>query len=130
MQILHALRWGALLVFGAALLGGCKKETPQKTEAPQTVTAPLPASSQPEQAKTGEALFKQHCAVCHPDGGNIVKPEYTLHGKALTMHKITKPEDIVKVMRYPEQGMTRFDETAIPDKDAAEIARYILDTFK
>lgn len=130
MQNLSVLRWGALLVFGAVLLGGCKKETPQKTEAPQTVTAPLPASSQPEQAKTGEALFKQHCAVCHPDGGNIVKPEHTLRGKALAMHKITKPEDIVKVMRNPEQGMTKFDETAIPDKDAAEIARYILDTFK
>ncbi|MDA8413904.1 MAG: c-type cytochrome [Desulfobacteraceae bacterium] len=130
MQNLSVLRWGALLVFGGALLGGCKKETPPKTEAPQTMTAPLPAPSQPEQAKTGEALFKQHCAVCHPDGGNIVKPEYTLHAKSLTKHKITKPEDIVKVMRNPEQGMTRFDETAIPDKDAAEIARYILDTFK
>ena len=24
--------------------------------------------------QSGEALFKQNCAVCHKDGGNIVNP--------------------------------------------------------
>ena len=31
-------------------------------------------------AATGEELFKQHCAACHPDGGNIVNPKETLKG--------------------------------------------------
>jgi cytochrome c6 len=79
---------------------------------------------------TGEALFKQHCAVCHPDGGNTVKPEYTLHGKALKKHNITKPEDIVKKMRNPGPGMNMFDEKTIPEKDAMAIAEYVLNTFK
>ena len=128
MQIVTVARWGALLMFGAAAIGGCKKETPPKAEAPQA--APAAAPAQPEMAKTGEALFKQHCAVCHPDGGNIVKPEYTLKAKSLADHKISTPEAIVKIMRNPESGMTKFDEATIPEKDATAIAKYIMDTFK
>ena len=78
----------------------------------------------------GEQLFKQHCAMCHPDGGNIVNAQKTLHAKALKANNITKPEDIVKVMRKPGPGMTPFDAKTIPDKEAMEIARYILKTFK
>lgn len=26
---------------------------------------------------SGEALFKEHCASCHPDGGNILNPRKT-----------------------------------------------------
>jgi hypothetical protein len=33
-------------------------------------------------------------------------------------------------MRNPGPGMTRLDEKTIPDKDAMEIARYILEAFK
>jgi cytochrome c6 len=33
-------------------------------------------------------------------------------------------------MRNPGQGMTTFDEKTIPDKEAKEIADYILKTFK
>ena len=130
MYILNAARWGAGVALGIAFLGGCSKETPQKAEAPQAVPVPPTSPVPPEQAKTGEALFKLHCAVCHPDGGNIVKPEYTLHRKTLAKHKITKPEDIVKILRNPDQGMTKFDETTIPDKDATTIAQYVLNTFK
>jgi cytochrome c6 len=79
---------------------------------------------------SGEELFKQHCAVCHPDGGNIIDPEDTLHKKDLKAHKITKPTDIVKIMRNPGPGMTNFDKKTIPDKDAQKIAEYILKIFK
>ena len=51
--------------------------------------------------ESGEELFKEHCAVCHPDGGNIVNPKYTLHKKDLKGHNITKPSDIVRNMRNP-----------------------------
>jgi len=83
-----------------------------------------------EKGKTGEELFKQHCAVCHPDGGNIIDPEDTLRGNVLKAHKITKPSDIVKKMRKPGPGMTKFDKKTIPDKDALKIAEYVLKTFK
>jgi cytochrome c6 len=127
----------AVLAIGVGLLGGCKKETPEKTEAPQnaseapappTVTPPTPSATQ--EAKTGEKLFKQHCAVCHPDGGNTINPKKTLHGKALGASNINSTEDIVKVMRNPGPGMNKFDEATISDEDAKKIAEYVLTAFK
>jgi cytochrome c6 len=87
-------------------------------------------AAEAKKGTSGEELFKQHCAMCHPDGGNIVNAQKTLHAKSLKANNIAKPEDIVKVMRKPGPGMTTFDAKTIPDKDAMEIARYILKTFK
>ena len=80
--------------------------------------------------KKGEALFKEHCTLCHPDGGNIVNPKKTLQKKDLEANKILSKDDIVKFMRKPGPGMTSFDARTISDKDAREIAEYILKTFK
>jgi len=80
--------------------------------------------------KTGEALFKEYCAVCHPEGGNIINPQKTLQKKDLEANNIKKPADIIKKMRKPGPGMTQFDKKAIPDSDAKKIAGYILETFK
>ena len=81
-------------------------------------------------AATGEALFKQHCAACHPDGGNIVNPKKTLHKKDLEQQGIKNREDVVKYMRKPGPGMPAFDAKTIADKDAKAIAEYILKTLK
>ncbi len=80
--------------------------------------------------KAGEELFKKNCSVCHPDGGNIINPQKTLHKKDLDASNITKPADIISKMRSPGPGMTKFDETTITDKEAGEIAAYIMKTFK
>jgi cytochrome c6 len=84
------------------------------------------AAAQP----TGEALFKQHCAVCHVDGGNLITPQKTLHQKDREKNNIKSAEAIVKIMRNPGPGMTQFNEKTIPAKDAKAIAEYILTTFK
>ena len=84
----------------------------------------------PAAGKSGEDLFKEHCTMCHPDGGNIINPRKTLNKKDLAANNIASEADIVRIMRNPGPGMTNFDEKAIPDKDAAEIAKYILKTFK
>ena len=78
----------------------------------------------------GKTLFMQHCAVCHPDGGNAITPDLTLHREKLKAHNITKPGDIIEKMRNPGPAMTKFDNDTISDKDAKEIAEYILRTFK
>jgi cytochrome c6 len=83
-----------------------------------------------EAKKSGETLFKDNCAPCHPDGGNIVNPKKTLSKKDREANKIKKAADIIKVMRSPGQGMTKFDDKTIPDKEAKEIAEYIIKTFK
>ncbi len=77
----------------------------------------------------GESLFKQHCAACHPAGGNIISPKKTLHKKDLKTNGIHTADDIVNIMRNPGPGMTKFDEKTVPDKDARLIADYIMKTF-
>jgi len=79
---------------------------------------------------TGEALFKQHCAACHVDGGNLIAPRKTLHKKDLDTNTIKTAEAIIKTMRNPGPGMTKFNEKTISEKDAKAIAEYILTTFK
>jgi cytochrome c6 len=80
--------------------------------------------------KSGQELFKERCAACHPDGGNILTPAYTLHKKNREAIGVKTAADIVEKMRHPGPGMPRFDETMIPDKDATAIAEYILKTFQ
>lgn len=78
---------------------------------------------------SGYRLFKQHCAVCHPDGGNIINPKKTLHKKDMDANKIKTVEDIVKIMRNPGPGMIKFEESQLPNDKAREIGEYILKTY-
>ena len=80
--------------------------------------------------KSGEALFKQHCEMCHPNGGNIVNPKRTLSKKDREANGVKSKDDIVHFMRKPGPGMTAFDEKVLPEKAAKEIAEYIQKTFK
>jgi len=82
------------------------------------------------QENIGETLFNEHCVVCHPGGGNIINPKKTLHSSDLTANNVTKPEDIISIMRNPEIGMSKFDNEKIPDNFAKKLAEYILKTFK
>lgn len=78
----------------------------------------------------GAKLFQENCAACHPDGGNIIKPAFTLHKKDMDAHGVKTANDIIGKMRNPGPGMTRFDTKTISDKDAQEIAQYILHAYK
>ena len=79
---------------------------------------------------TGEAEFKEHCALCHPDGGNIINPKKTLHKGDREANNIRNEADIIKTIRKPGPGMTIFDEKTISDNEAKEIAKYIFKAFK
>ncbi len=85
--------------------------------------------------KKGEKIdggkeFKEHCAVCHPDGGNIINPKKPLGKKALAANNIKTANDIIAKMRNPGPGMTKFDKKTISDTEAKAIADYILKTYK
>jgi len=120
----------SLLLLALPVLSGCSKEGRQKTESSRKEPTPRATPSSRVQTQTGEELFKQYCAPCHPDGGNVSDPRKNLHGSALKANHITKPEDIVRIMRNPISRMIRFDETTISDKDATAIADYVLSAFK
>jgi cytochrome c6 len=78
----------------------------------------------------GAKLFQQNCAACHPNGGNIINPALTLHKKDRDAHGVKTAKNIVGKMRNPGPGMTRFDTKTVSDKDATEIAEYVIKTFK
>jgi len=115
-----------VLSVSAGILAGCSNEGAQKpAEAP---SAPAPDSR--DSARDGGTLFRQYCASCHPDGGNVSDPERTLYRSVLKKNHITTPEDIVRVIRQPLSRMIRFDASMLSDRDARAIAEYILKTFK
>jgi cytochrome c6 len=87
------------------------------------------AFAQKASPSSGESLFAANCQVCHPDGGNIINPAKTLHQKDRHAHNVKTEADIVKIMRNPGPGMTKFDEKTISDKDAHTIAAYVIKTF-
>lgn len=74
-------------------------------------------------ANTGETLFKEKCASCHPDGGNIMKPAASIKG-------IKSSAKIIKQIRKGGSGMPAFDAKAISDANAKQLADYIMKTFK
>jgi len=87
-------------------------------------------AEKPAATDLGEAKFKEHCTLCHPDGGNIINAKKTLHKKDLMANNIKNEGDILKIVRKPGPGMTTFDAKTLSDEDAGEIAKYILKTFK
>lgn len=115
-----------LLALSAGILAGCGKHEPDKA----AVKTAGSATTSQDPVRDGESLFKQYCASCHPDGGNVSDPERTLFGSALKRNRIATPEDIVRVMRNPLSRMIRFDPSTLSDKDARAIAEYILKTFR
>ena len=88
---------------------------------------------------SGEALFKQNCASCHPNGGNILNPKKTLSKRDREANNVVTAADIINKMRnpgpsptHPQEwaGMKMFDKYKISDDEAQKIADYILTTFK
>lgn len=73
--------------------------------------------------------FQEHCASCHPKGGNIVNPKKTLSKKVMAANGVKNAKDIVGKMRNPGPGMTHFDAKAVSDKEATAIANYIFASF-
>jgi cytochrome c6 len=92
--------------------------------------ASAPADMKKGGKVNGAEQFKNNCAVCHPDGGNIINPAFTLHKKDRVKNGVKTAKDIIGKMRNPGPGMTKFDKNTIPDNEAKAIADYILKTFK
>lgn len=78
----------------------------------------------------GRKEFEEHCAMCHPDGGNTINAQKPLHRKALMANGVKSTKDIIAKMRHPGPGMTAFDEKTISNKEAKAIADYVMKAFK
>jgi cytochrome c6 len=78
----------------------------------------------------GKKEFQEYCAVCHPNGGNIINKMKPLNSKSLKTNGVNGVVGIVEKIRNPGPAMTKFDEKSISNKKAKAIAEYILKTFK
>ena len=81
-------------------------------------------------APSGEAHFKKLCEACHPYGGNVLRPTKNLSRAVRERNGIRTVNDIVKLLRKPGQDMTVYDEKTLSDKDARNIAAYVIGNFK
>lgn len=82
-------------------------------------------------AVSGKELFERHCSRCHPDGGNIIVSDKTLHKKDLDRRGITDASKVMAAMQNGiDQKMPAFETNVISKKDGKAIAEYILETFK
>ncbi len=120
--------------------GGCQQQPAEKAKPAAVAEKPAPQAAAPAPApmetaksaageRSGEALFKELCAMCHAGGGNIINPKKTLSKADRDTHGTNSVEAIVQTIRNPGPGMARYDETTLPDDQARLIAQYILDTF-
>lgn len=87
------------------------------------LTGTLAVGSALAEQKTGEAIFKEKCASCHPNGGNIMNPKEQIKG-------MKNPKKITGKVRKGGGGMPAFDQKAISDADNKAIADYVIKTFK
>jgi len=115
-----------VLLLSSGILAGCSKD-----EQGKLVVSPAGSGANTQEAgRDGKALFKQYCASCHPEGGNVSDPERSLYGSVLKKRHIDTPDDIVRIMRHPMSRMIRFDQATLSDRDARAIAEFILATYK
>jgi cytochrome c6 len=92
------------------------------------MASPASAGTAPP-ALPGDQLFEIHCSGCHSNGGNMVNPAKTLQKMVREANGVKTAQDIVRKVRNPGKGMTRFTHEDLSDRDAKAIAEYVLVTF-
>jgi len=84
----------------------------------------LPA---PENVKAGAKVFSANCKGCHPNGGNILKPNLPLRS-APQLADFKSFEDFIRAPKMPDGSagfMPAFASTKISDQQAKELYNYI-----
>jgi len=115
----------AAMAIGTCTISGCTKDNQSSRNVPAVSTTESAAL-----VDKGAVLFKEYCSSCHPDGGNVVNPKKTLHAAVLADNKITRPEDLIGLLRTPGPGMRTFDDRTITDSDARAIYLYLEKNFR
>ena len=72
----------------------------------------------------GAALFQQHCAACHINGGNIIRRGKTLKLKALERNGIEGPLEIAMIATEGRGQMSGYGEV-LGDDGADAVAEFI-----
>ena len=70
----------------------------------------LPRELNAFEANLGENLFKQNCAGCHINGGNIIRRSKNLKISSLKRNGIDNPEAIAKIARQGVGIMSGYED--------------------
>jgi uncharacterized membrane protein len=90
------------------------------------------ASGSAERFKAGQKIFVANCGGCHPNGGNILKPNLPLKGS----QKLSKYKTFSAFIRDPRMpdgskgAMPPFPPAKIPEKEAKALYDYIINALE
>jgi cytochrome c6 len=76
-----------------------------------------PGIGQAAETSEGAALFQQHCAACHINGGNIIRRGKTLKLKALERQGIASVDAIAQIAREGVGQMSGYGDDLGPGGD-------------
>ena len=76
----------------------------------------------PTTYKAGERIFLTNCSGCHPQGGNMLKPQVPL----INSPKLRDLKGFVAYIRKPIAPMPAFGPLQITDQQADELYQYIV----
>ena len=77
-------------------------------------------------SKIGEEEFKENCSSCHPNGGNVIKPEDTIKGSPM----LKDFETFLSWIRKPVQPMPTFSASQISEEQAKQLYDFIVEASK
>jgi uncharacterized membrane protein len=80
----------------------------------------------PETYKAGERIFLANCSGCHPQGGNVIKPQVPI----INSPKVRDLKTFVGYIRKPIAPMPVFNQSQIPDQQADELYHYIVSVLE
>ena len=78
------------------------------------------------EAGSGEILFKNHCAGCHVNGGNIIRRSKNLKLSSLERNGIDNPEAIAKIARKGVGIMSGY-ENQLGDNGDQIVANWVIE---
>ena len=83
-----------------------------------------PKNLQALDSNSGQNIFKNHCAGCHINGGNIIRRSKNLKISSLKRNGIDNPESIAQIAREGI-GIMQGYEDRIGDKNDQIVAKWI-----
>ncbi len=69
----------------------------------------------------GEKIFVANCVICHPQGGNLIRPDRPIRNSS----KLKDLDAFIPLIRHPKAPMPSFPDTQISLSQAKELFQYI-----
>ena len=124
-------RWGgAIAGLGMGLLAGALSlglaGPGQPAIAAPTPPSPTPAATAPADSPDPAALFEQHCAGCHVNGGNIIRRGKNLKARAMARNGVDSVAAVADIITHGKGLMSAYGDRLTP-AELERLAAYVWD---